>query len=206
MPERTHTKSSKQGLSAKGQVYRVRNQDVVVPDGCLAVAQIIGVHGLRGEIKLDLYTDFPERFAPGERLMMGVDLTEVELVSVRPHQKFLLIRLQGVDDRTAAEALRGQWLFVDEEEAAELEEGAYWIHDLIGLQVVETSGAPLGVIVDVLITGANDVYVIHPPAGQNAGRDILLPAIPDVIRAVDVPGGVMTVHLIEGLIDPEVVD
>jgi 16S rRNA processing protein RimM len=201
MPDQTRSNPS-----PKGQVYHIRNQKVVVPEGYLAVGQVIGVHGLRGEIKLDLYTDFPDRFAPGERLLMGVDLTEMELASVRPHQKFLLIRFQGVDDRAAAEALRGQWLFVDEDDAAELEEGAYWIHDLIGLQVVEESGAPLGIVVDVLVTGANDVYVVHPPAGQNRSRDILLPAIPEVIRTVDVPGGVMTVHLIDGLVDPEPVD
>lgn len=206
MPDPTRSNSSKKGLRPQGQVYRVRNQEVVVPDGYLAVGQVIGAHGLRGEIKLDLYTDFPERFASGERLMMGVDLAEVEIDTVRSHQKFLLIRFKGVDDRTAAEALRGQWLFVDEEDAAELEEGVYWIHELIGLQVVEDSGALLGVIVDVLVTGANDVYVVRRPVGQNRGQDILLPAIPEVIRTVDVPGGVMTVHLIEGLIDPEAAD
>lgn len=206
MPDQTRNTPSNKRLRPKGQVYRVRNQEVVVPDGCFAVGQIIGVHGLRGEIKLDLYTDFPERFAPGERVMMGAELAEVEIESVRTHQKFLLIRFKGIDDRTAAEMLRGQWLFVDEEDAAELEEGAYWIHDLIGLQVVEEAGASLGVIVDVLSTGANDVYVVRPPAGQNRGQDILLPAIPDVIRAVDVAGGVMTVHLIEGLVDPQTVD
>ncbi|MCS6827408.1 MAG: ribosome maturation factor RimM [Caldilinea sp.] len=187
-----------------GQTYRVYNQEVFVPDGFLAVGHIVGVHGLRGEVKLESYTDFPERFAPGERLRLGDDLVEVEIASVRPHKKFLLIRFEGVVDRTAAEQLRGLWLFVAEEEAAELEEGAYWIHDLIGLEVREESGERLGELVDVLVTGANDVYVVH--GEQGAAREILLPAIPEVVLNVDLAAGVMTVRLPEGLLDAEAVD
>lgn len=175
-----------------------------MPDGFLAVGHIVGVHGLRGEVKLESYTDFPERFAPGERLRLGDDLAEVEIASVRPHKKFLLIRFEGVTDRTAAEQLRGLWLFVAEEDAAELEEGAYWIHDLIGLEVREESGARLGELVDVLVTGANDVYVVHGEPG--AAREILLPAIPEVVLNVDLAAGVMTVRLLEGLLDAEAVD
>jgi 16S rRNA processing protein RimM len=188
----------------RGQIYRIYNQEVFVPDGFLAVGHIVGVHGLRGEVKLESYTDFPERFTPGERLWLGDDLAEVEIVSVRPHKNHLLIRFEGVSDRTAAEQLRGLWLFVAEEEAAELEEGAYWIHDLIGLEVRDESGALLGELVDVLITGANDVYVVH--AMEGAAREILLPAIPEVILNVDLTAGVMTVRLLEGLLDAEAVD
>lgn len=175
-----------------------------MPDGFLAVGHIVGVHGLRGEVKLESYTDFPERFAPGERLRLGDDLAEVEIASVRPHKKFLLIRFEGVTDRTTAEQLRGLWLFVAEEDAAELEEGTYWIHDLIGLEVWEESGARLGELVDVLVTGANDVYVVH--GEQGAAREILLPAIPEVVLNVDLAAGVMTVRLLEGLLDAEAVD
>ncbi|MFO7634645.1 MAG: ribosome maturation factor RimM [Caldilinea sp.] len=203
-----HARSTPSGKSSprQGQIYRVRNQEVVVPDGYIAVGHIVNVHGLRGEIRVEPYTDFPERFAPGERLLMGVDLVEVKIESVRPHKKFLLIQLDGVADRTAAEQLRGQWLFIDEEDSAELEEGVYWIHDIIGLQVVEEAGNQLGDVVDVLATGANEVYVVRPRAGQNRGQDILLPVIPEVILAVDLAGGVMTVRLLEGLVNPETVD
>ncbi len=190
----------------KSQVYRIRNQEVVVPDGCLAVGHIAGVHGLRGEVKVELYTDFPERFEPGETLLLGVDLAEVSLVTVRPHKQQLLMQFAGVTDRTGAERLRGLWLFVPEADAAELAEGVYWIHDIIGLRVQEAEGGVLGDIVDVLATGANDVYVVRPPAGQNRGQEILLPAIPDVVLAIDLALGTMTVRVPDGLLDAESVD
>jgi len=205
MPDFARPTPSQKPSQRRGQVYRVRNQEVIVPDGCIAVGHIVGVHGLRGEVKVELYTDFPERFAPGAQLMMGVDLAKVEIATVRPHKKFLLMRFAGIDDRTAAEQIRGLWLFVDEEDAAELEEGVYWIHDLIGLRVV-SADAELGELVDVLVTGANDVYVVRPPAGAQHRQDLLLPAIPEVIKAVDLHDRVMTVHLLDGLLEPEAAD
>lgn len=206
MSEKSRSTTSPRPLRRKSQVYRVRNQEVIVPDGCMAVGHITGVHGLRGEVKVELYTDFPERFAPGEVLLLGVDLDEIEVVGVRPHKQNLLVQFNGVADRTAAESLRNLWLFVRETDAAELEEGVYWIHDIIGLRVVEENGDALGVITDVLATGANDVYVVRRPAGRSPAQDILLPAIPDVVRAVDLAQGVMTVHLLPGLLDAEHVD
>lgn len=200
------TTSSHKPARHSGQIYRVRNQEVLVPDGCMAVGQIVGVHGLRGEVKVDLYTDFPERFAPGVKLMLGVDRAVIEIATVRPHKKFLLIRFEGVDDRNAAEQLRGAWLFVDENDASELEEGAHWIHDLIGLRVVDEDATELGELIDVLVTGANDVYVVRPTGNTQRQRELLLPAIPEVIKAVDLEMGVMTVHLIDGLLEPEAVD
>ena len=125
---------------------------------------------------------------------------------MRPHKQNLLVQLGGVVDRTAAERLRGLWLFVPESEAAELAEGFYWIHDIIGLRVVEAEGGVLGEIVQVLATGANDVYIVRPGAGQNRGQEILLPAIPDVVQAIDLAQGTMTVRVPDGLLDAESVD
>ena len=99
-PSRSPQRSRK---TRAGQVNRVRNQNVVVPTGYLAVGHIIGVHGLRGELKIELYTDFPERYAPGVTLFMGPELDEVEVRQVRPHKGHLLIMLDGINDRTTAE-------------------------------------------------------------------------------------------------------
>jgi len=183
------------------QIYRIRNQQVVVPDGYLAVGHIIGVHGLHGELKVELYTDFPERFAAGVKIFLGSELEEVTIRQVRPHKGHLLLMLNGIDERTAAEALRGLWLFVDEADAIELEEGEYWIHDIIGLQVETEEGSVLGQVTDVLPTGANDVYIIRPAQGVNRDQEILLPAIADVILAVDVAAGTIQVRVPDGLID-----
>lgn len=179
----------------------MRNQPVVVPDGCIAVGHIVGVHGLRGEVKVEMYTDFPERFAPGAVLLVGEDLAEETIEQVREHKTHLLIKFAGVDNRTAAEDLRNLWIFVDEADAALLEEGTYWIHDIIGLEVVTDQGKPIGRVTDVLATGSNDVYVVAPQDDFNHGSEILLPALDDVILAVDLEQGRMTVHLPDGLLD-----
>lgn len=187
--------------SPQANVYYVRNQAVVVPPGYMAVGQIVGAHGLYGELKVEAYSDFPDRFAPGATLYMGEDLEKVRVTSVRPHKANLLISLEEIGDRNEAEDVRGLWLYVPEAEAGMLEEGQYWIHDIIGLQVVTVDGMPIGKITDVMVTGANDVYVVRPAGDINGGRDVLLPAIADVVEQVDIPNGIMVVRLLEGLID-----
>jgi 16S rRNA processing protein RimM len=181
--------------------YTHRNRTVTVPDGYLAVGYITGVHGLRGELKVELYTDFPERFSPGTMLFLSEALEEVTVVAARLHKQSLLLRLEDVQSREEAEALRGEWLFVPETEAVELEAGAYWVHDIIGLTVQTVAGQPLGVVKEVLFTGANEVYVVETPPEINQGQDLLLPATEEVIQAVDLEGGRMTVQLLPGLLD-----
>lgn len=180
-----------------------RRTDIAVPDGYLAVGKIVGVHGLRGELKVELYTDFPERFEEGITLWAGRDgetqLEPVTIAGARLHKNLLLLRLDGVIGREEGEALRGTWLFVDEEEAVELDADTFFVHDILGLQVVSDAGAALGRITDVLFTGANEVYVVSDVALPNG--ELLLPATDEVIRAVDLEAGVMTVHLIPGLLD-----
>lgn len=179
----------------------LRNAEVLVPAGYLAVGRIIGVHGLRGELKVELHTDFPARFAPGVTVRAGTELKPLKIAQVRDHKGHLLLKCPQVTDRTAAEALRGTWLFVREEEAVALEEGAYWIHDIIGLTVETEEGTVLGEVTDVLATGANDVYALQPADGVNQGRELLIPALAEVILAVDLVRGVMTVRLPDGLLD-----
>lgn len=180
-----------------------RRTDVAVPDGFLAVGKIVGVHGLRGELKVELYTDFPERFEEGITLWAGRggddELDPVTVAGARLHKNLLLLHLDGVLNREDGEALRGTWLFVDEEEAVELDDDTFFVHDILGLQVVTDAGAVLGRISDVLFTGANEVYVVSG-AGLPTG-ELLLPATDEVIRSVVLETGVMTVHLIPGLLD-----
>ncbi len=202
MPNQPHPASA---VGRKpSQLYRIRNQAVRVQDGYMALGHIVGVHALRGEIKLEPYTDFPERFVPGELFWMGEELAKMELASVRSHKNVLLLRFVGIEDRSAAERLRGQGLFIEETEAGSLEEGSYWIHDLLGMQVTDTSGNLLGRVVEVLSTGANDVYVVRPADSER--QELLLPAIPEVILAVDLATRTMRVQLLDGLVAPESVD
>ena len=134
-------------------------------------------------------------------LLAGEELVEETIEQVREHKTHLLVKFAGVDGRSAADELRNLWLFVDEADAAQLEEGAYWIHDIVGLDVFTAQGELVGRITDVLETGANDVYVVAAAGDFNRGREVLLPAIDDVILAVDLPQKRMTVQLPDGLLD-----
>lgn len=166
----------------------------------MAVGVIINVHGLGGETKVELHTDFPDRFAPGAVLYMGEELQPVTIVGARPHKGHMLLRFDGVDTREEADALRGYWLFVPEEEAGDLDDGTYWIHDLVGLTVRDEAGVELGKLTDVLVTGANDVYLIKP-VKELGVRELLLPALASVVLDVDLENGVMTVAIPPGLLD-----
>jgi 16S rRNA processing protein RimM len=113
----------------------------------------------------------------------------------------MLILFAGINRREDAETLRGIWLFVPEDDAVELDEGVYWIHDLMGLTVQSASGQQYGAITDVLSTGANDVYVVRTEAPFNKGKDLLIPAIADVVQEVDIDAGTMTIDLPPGLVE-----
>ena len=123
---------------------------------------------------------------------------ETEIIeSVRPHGQGLLVRLRGYETPETAGRFRNQWVYVKSSEVPPLPEGQHYKYELVGLRVVEENGNPLGELVEILETGANDVYVIR---GEN-GREVLLPAIPPVVLNVDMEARVMTVHLLDGLVD-----
>jgi 16S rRNA processing protein RimM len=177
---------------------------VDVPAGYLAVGKVITAHGTHGEISVEPFTDFPEeRFAPGQVMLLGDEMESVEIEASRPHKSRMLVRFEHITSRDEAEALRGTWIFIPEEDAAELEDDTYYVHQIIGLTVQTVDGQILGTVGDVLVTGANDVYLIKPAAGVNGGREILLPAIGEVIVEVDVAGGRLLVNLLPGILDPE---
>lgn len=142
----------------------------------LLVGQIIRPHGVGGEVRVEPYTDVPERFEWLESIFVGDPPVPVGIESVRYHQNLVLLRLRGDDSRDAAEMRRGQSLYVTEDQAIPLEEGEYFLHDLIGLTVVDEAGNTLGTLDDILETGANNVFVV-----RNGSEELLLPDIPDVI-------------------------
>lgn len=183
--------------------YHYRNRRVVIPDGVMAIGVIVGAHGLGGEVKIEVHTDYPERFAEGNTILMGVELLATRIAASRPHKNLQLVRFHGIGNRSEAENLRGQWLFIADEDAAALEDDVYWIHDLVGMEVRDTAGRVLGTVHNVLQTGANDVYLIAPAEGINRGREILLPAIADVVQRVDPTHRLIVVDLMPGLLEEE---
>ncbi len=164
----------------------------------LAVGQVVGVHGVRGELKVAILTEAPERFALLDRVYLGPQDEEPEpwnLERYRIHKGRLLLKLEGCDDRTFAESMRGYVVQVPMEEALPLDEGEYYEHQVLGLDVWTADGEHLGRVSEILFTGANDVYVI-----ANQGQpDLLIPVIAEVIEQVDLDAGRLVVHLPEGL-------
>jgi 16S rRNA processing protein RimM len=152
-------------------------------------------HGVQGEIMMDLHTDFPERMKRGRKLFVGEEHQPMTLTSVRPHQKGLLVKFKDVVTPEDAGKLRNTWVYIHTKDAPALPEGKLYQHQLFGFQVVDEDGNPLGQLVEIVETGANDVYVVR----NDAGKEILLPAIPSVILDMDTGRRLMRVHLLEGL-------
>ncbi len=162
----------------------------------LAVGRIVAPHGVRGEVEVEIHTDFPQRFAPEARFFVGERKAEMVVEQVRPFKKRLLIKFREIPDRTTAERWRGAWIHVPTEEAWPLEEGEYYEFQIIGLDVWTDEGEYLGIVDHIIYTGANDVYVVQGPRGE-----ILLPAIEHVIREIDLDEERITVHLLPGLVE-----
>jgi len=163
----------------------------------VAAARFRKPHGLRGEIRSTVLTDFPDLLKPGARIFIGPKHRPAEINTVRQHGSDLLISLAGYPDRTAVEILRNQIVFLREEDCPPLSEGEFYIHEVVGLQVISDQGEELGQIKEVILTGANDVYVVE----RAAEKDLLLPAIEDVILEILPEKNLMRVHLIPGLLD-----
>lgn len=163
----------------------------------IAIGYIIRPHGVRGEVLVEVLTDYPERFETLDVVYLGNEQQAEarRLQGARWHNNRALLRFQGYEDRTAAEQLRGLLVQVPIEEATPLPEDEYYPHELIGLDVVTVEGEELGKLSEILFTPANEIYVVAGPRGQ-----ILLPAIADVVERVDLETGRVIVRLMEGLL------
>ena len=161
----------------------------------LAVGRIRGVHGIRGELKVEVLTDFRQRYAPGSNLFIEGEEIEREVLSARAHKTYLLVKLKGLDNRTEAEKLHGLHFLVPRDNAMTLPEGEYYADELVGLRVITTDGVELGKLTEVLWTSANEVYVVIGSFGE-----VLLPAIAEVVQEVDLQNGEMLVNLLPGLV------
>jgi len=163
----------------------------------LVIGQILKAHGVRGEVRVRPHTDLPERFTWLETVYLGEDEPQpVDVESVRFHKDLVLIKLAGYDDRQQTDLLRGQLLQVPRDEAIPLAEDEYFLYQLEGLAVFTDEGQPLGELVQVLQTGANNVFVV-----RGEGKDILLPDTEEVVVDIDFENGRLTVHLLPGLLE-----
>ena len=162
----------------------------------LEAGKIVTTHGIRGEVKIMPYTDYPELLCDFDRLFIGKDHREIGVERSRVFQNTVIAKLEGIDTPEAAEKLRNKILYMHRDDL-ELDEDTYFIQDPIGMEVRDAdSGIVYGNIADVMQTGANDVYVI-----QGGDREYLVPAIADVVISTDMDNDVMTIRPLDGLFD-----
>ncbi len=162
----------------------------------LEVGKIINTHGLRGDVKVTAWTDLPEDFEDIKRVYIKKHgENEMLTVSKIKYQKNnLIVKFKEINDINEAEKYKGQVLFADRDDLWELEDGVYYIADLIGLDVYDENGK-IGVIADVFNTGANDIYDVK----REGKKNLLLPVIDDVVKEIDLENKKVTVHIMEGL-------
>ncbi|MDK1029109.1 MAG: ribosome maturation factor RimM [Anaerolineae bacterium] len=162
----------------------------------LEVGLIRRPHGLKGEMLLVYKNDFTQPLDLGTSIFLGDHYQSMEISSSRPHLKGHLVRFSEVNDREQAGLFRNTRVYIPFEKRPVLPEGEYYHDQLLNLNVVSDEGRELGRIADIIVTGANDVYVIKGEDDQ----EILIPSIPSVILNVDLANHLMEVHLLEGLI------
>ena len=163
------------------------------------MAQVLAPHGLRGEVKCRIVTDFPkQRFRRSSSLLVRGQTHTIE--SARVQGTTVLLKLSGISDRNAAETLRGADIEVPTEAAVQLPRGRFYWHQVIGLEVEDaTTHERLGRVHDIIETGANDVYVV---GNTSNGKELLIPAIKDVVKEIDPTSGKMMIQLLPGMIAP----
>ncbi|MGH2411895.1 MAG: ribosome maturation factor RimM [Chloroflexota bacterium] len=172
--------------------------DDLAPDDAgdlVLIGVIAGAHGVKGELKVNLETDFPDRFKHLRTVYTGKDHVPVRVESARRLGDRVAIRLADCTDRDAAQALRGTLLSIPSRDLMPLPAHTYYRDQIVGLQVVTTAGDALGTITEILVTGSNDVYVV-----RDEQRETLIPALKEIVREVDVTGGRMVIEPVDGLL------
>jgi 16S rRNA processing protein RimM len=163
----------------------------------LAVGTLRRSHGIRGDMLVEVITDFPERLKPGTHLYVGDKKQALKITRRRPHNEGMILGFEGISTAEQTAKYRAQTVYVPVEGRPPLPDGEYYHHQIIGLNVVDESWTALGIITEIIETGANDVYVV-----KNAGeREILLPALKQVLLEINLDTKTMRVHLLPGLVD-----
>ena len=163
------------------------------------IGQIVTTNGIKGFVKVNPFTDNIKRYDDLKSIYIEYksELLEFKIEEVRYYKNQVILKLEGIDSIEEANKYRNCYLKIKREDAVILPENTYFIADLIGIQVFDESNNFLGNIVDIFSTGSNDVYVVK----NEIGKEILLPAISEVIKQIDIKNSKMVVNLIEGLND-----
>ena len=160
----------------------------------IKIGRIVNAVALRGEVKIYNYSGYRERYEELDRII--IENEEYEIEKVRYQQEMVILKLSGIDNRNAAEAMKNKDVYITEEDLEELPDDTFYIRDLIGLEVIDDSGR-IGVIKDVLQPSAQDVYVIQTDKNQ----DIMIPAVKEFVKEVNLEEKYIKVSLIEGMLE-----
>jgi len=167
-------------------------------DELLLIGQIAAPFGVRGQIKLHTVTNRPEHLRKIRKVFLGDERTLYTLSRAAEHKPTeMIVTLAGIDTREAAEALRGLEVYIRQQDALPLEDDEYYLHDLPGLRVETVDGTVVGVVKEVIETGANEVLVVTRPEGG----EVLIPMIKDVVKQLDVAAGQIVIEPIAGLLE-----
>lgn len=158
----------------------------------ITIGKIVAPHGVRGDVRILPLTDFPNRFHDLKEVFVD-DVGQLKLESARQHKNMILLKFTGFDSMNDSERLRGKLVKIGQQDLVKLPAGQYYIFDIIGLTVVTETGELLGTISDVLQPGSNDVYVVNQPGK----KELLIPAIKEVVKEIDITGKRMVVKLQE---------
>lgn len=166
-------------------------------DNYFVIGKIVNTQGIKGEMRVLPMTEDVKRFDELDFIYLDLKgkIEKYNIKSIRYHKQFVLINLEGITDMTSAEKLKGAEIKITEDMVLPLDENEYYIRDIYDMEVVTEEGEILGIIKDIIYTGANDVYCVK----DNEGNEILIPAIKQCILNVDVVNKKMTVKLLEGL-------
>lgn len=166
----------------------------------VTIGQLNKPRGTRGEVEVLILTDFPERFRPGLRVFLVPpmpDRRELLIKEVEHQPKGLVLAFEGLETRNQVEALRGHYIAVPSDEVVELPEDYYWIDDLVGLEMVTTSGEVVGTVKDITRGAGGDMYVVV----DGSGRERLIPAVEEIVKEIDPPNGKIVIDPMPGLLD-----
>jgi len=175
-----------------GGAAEVRGEPVYLSVGYLRRA-----HGVKGDLIMEVLTDFPERLRPATNVLVGKDHQPVTIESVRKYHEGLLVKFVGFNTPEAVSHFRNRLVYVTAADRPKLPEGQFYHHELIGFDVVDEKEVCIGNLNEIVQTGANDVYVVK----RRDGNELLLPVIASVVLDINVDRRLIRVHLMDGLIE-----
>jgi 16S rRNA processing protein RimM len=163
------------------------------------IGQVVALFGIRGEVKVRLLTDIPDRFEQLQTVYLGNEHRQHTIERVRPYKgEMIILKLTGLDDANAATPLVRQEIMIPTSQLAQIPPDRYYQHDILGLTVLTLDGQVIGPIIDILQTGCNDVYTLKGPDG----RQVMIPAIKEVVKRIDLIRHTMYIDPLPGLLEP----